>query len=315
MNSVAHCFSQSSRSRLMLQIFLGYTIAVILWGAWVRISNSGAGCGDHWPLCQGAVVPLGHGGRTWVEFGHRLMTGLFGIAVMAIAVWHWRPLRGSSIGRSSIVALLLATLSEVLIGRFLVVRGLVEDDDSLARIAVAALHLGNTYVLIAAVVGILFAVSCGAGAIRFVRRPSVAALLAITALLIAGMTGAIAAVANTLYPSLSLAQGIRDDLSSAAPLAVQLRIFHPLLAAIAAAVTWKYAAGAPQAARHHKVLLILLGVQLLLGVLAILLAAPLALKLAHLAVSDLLWCALIYSVLIESTAPHAPALPLERNRG
>ena len=36
---------------------LGYNLLVIVWGAYVRASGSGAGCGNHWPLCNGVVVP------------------------------------------------------------------------------------------------------------------------------------------------------------------------------------------------------------------------------------------------------------------
>jgi len=36
---------------------LATNVAVILWGAYVRATGSGAGCGAHWPLCQGEVVP------------------------------------------------------------------------------------------------------------------------------------------------------------------------------------------------------------------------------------------------------------------
>ncbi len=35
---------------------LVYFIAVILWGTLVRATGSGAGCGDHWPLCNGTVM-------------------------------------------------------------------------------------------------------------------------------------------------------------------------------------------------------------------------------------------------------------------
>ena len=36
---------------------LGWNILVVLWGAYVRASGSGAGCGNHWPFCNGEVVP------------------------------------------------------------------------------------------------------------------------------------------------------------------------------------------------------------------------------------------------------------------
>jgi heme A synthase len=37
---------------------LAVTVVVIVWGAVVRATGSGAGCGSHWPLCNGVVVPL-----------------------------------------------------------------------------------------------------------------------------------------------------------------------------------------------------------------------------------------------------------------
>ena len=43
---------------------VAYNLAVILWGAYVRASGSGAGCGSHWPLCNGEVVPRAR----WASF-------------------------------------------------------------------------------------------------------------------------------------------------------------------------------------------------------------------------------------------------------
>ena len=51
---------------------LGYNILVILWGAYVRASGSGAGCGSHWPLCNGQVVPRAEQVGTLIEFAHRV---------------------------------------------------------------------------------------------------------------------------------------------------------------------------------------------------------------------------------------------------
>jgi len=69
------------------QILLGllfYTLLVILWGAWVRISHSGDGCGDTWPLCHGQMIPEAQQGKTWVEYSHRMMSGLFGLLILAL---------------------------------------------------------------------------------------------------------------------------------------------------------------------------------------------------------------------------------------
>jgi len=57
-------------------LVLVYTLLVILWGAYVRATGSGAGCGGHWPLCNGQVVPRSPAAETIIEYTHRLMSGL-----------------------------------------------------------------------------------------------------------------------------------------------------------------------------------------------------------------------------------------------
>ena len=69
---------------------LAYNVAVILWGAYVRASGSGAGCGNHWPLCNGVVVPLAPASATVIEFTHRLMSGTDVLAVGVLLVWAFR---------------------------------------------------------------------------------------------------------------------------------------------------------------------------------------------------------------------------------
>ena len=70
-------------SKVLFYFWL-YTLAVILWGAWVRISHSGDGCGNHWPLCSGDLIPNFSQTKTWIEYTHRLMTGLYGVVVVLI---------------------------------------------------------------------------------------------------------------------------------------------------------------------------------------------------------------------------------------
>ena len=52
-------------------VALAMTVLVIVWGAVVRATGSGAGCGSHWPLCNGDVVPLAPTVATIIEFVHR----------------------------------------------------------------------------------------------------------------------------------------------------------------------------------------------------------------------------------------------------
>ena len=68
-------------------ITLAVTIVVIVWGAVVRTTGSGAGCGSHWPLCNGGVVPLAPTTATIIEFTHRLTSGVAMILALVLALW------------------------------------------------------------------------------------------------------------------------------------------------------------------------------------------------------------------------------------
>ena len=60
---------------------VGYNVLVIVWGAVVRATGSGAGCGDNWPLCNGQVVPLNPRVATVIEF--TLIVSLIAVAAIA----------------------------------------------------------------------------------------------------------------------------------------------------------------------------------------------------------------------------------------
>src|SRR5258708_39175324 len=77
-----------------------YNVLVILWGALVRASGSGAGCGNHWPLCNGQVIPSLQSIHTIIEFTHRLMSGgVDGFVVLALVVWVFRASRRGDAAR------------------------------------------------------------------------------------------------------------------------------------------------------------------------------------------------------------------------
>src|ERR1041384_7439550 len=80
------------------------TLAVILWGAYVRASRSGDGCGAHWPLCNGSVMPDATHAKTLVEFAHRLTSGLAFLLVVALVVWAFRKFERGHPARSAAVA-------------------------------------------------------------------------------------------------------------------------------------------------------------------------------------------------------------------
>src|SRR5271167_1479156 len=65
----------------------GWNVAVIHWGALVRATGSGAGCGNHWPLCNGEVIPTSPRIATMIEFTHRAMTGGATITIFLLLLW------------------------------------------------------------------------------------------------------------------------------------------------------------------------------------------------------------------------------------
>ena len=69
---------------------LGFNLLVILWGAFVRATGSGAGCGSHWPLCNGEVLPRAPALATLIEFSHRLTSGVALLLVIGLVVGAWR---------------------------------------------------------------------------------------------------------------------------------------------------------------------------------------------------------------------------------
>src|SRR5690348_9803243 len=125
------------------------TLIVILWGAYVRASRSGDGCGAHWPLCNGTVVPSGTAPKTLVEFTHRLTSGLDGILIVGLVVWAFRRFPQGHVVRRGATLSFLFIVSESLIGAGLVLLRLVAENASIARAAYLSVHLINTFILIA----------------------------------------------------------------------------------------------------------------------------------------------------------------------
>ena len=80
---------------------LAYNIAVIVWGAAVRATGSGAGCGDHWPLCNGSVIQHYPTAATLIEFAHRASSGVALLAVVGLLVWTFRTAPRRHLARSA----------------------------------------------------------------------------------------------------------------------------------------------------------------------------------------------------------------------
>ena len=130
-------------------ITLAYTVGVILWGAFVRASRSGAGCGAHWPLCNGVVIPRDPSIETIIEFSHRLTSGLALIAVVVLLGWVWRSCAPGHPARRGAAWSVFFMLTEAAVGAGLVLFEYVAENESIARAQWMAAHLVNTFFLLA----------------------------------------------------------------------------------------------------------------------------------------------------------------------
>ena len=276
---------------------LVYNLAVVLWGAYVRTSGSGAGCGNHWPLCNGEVTPQSPGLKTMIEFTHRASSGPIDFLLVALlVVWAWRifpqrhPVRWGA-------ALSMAFLfTEALIGAALVLLGHVEKNASVNRAYSLSAHLLNTLTLIAFLTLTAWWAE-GHPAPASSRRPAWLAGISLGLVMLLGMTGAIAALGDTLFPVQSLAAGLAQDWDASANIFLKLRALHPLIAAGTGAWLLFYAfssARRREDARTQAWIVIgCLAAQLSAGILNLLLLAPTWMQLVHLLLADLLWISLV----------------------
>lgn len=275
------------------------TLLVIVWGAVVRATGSGAGCGSHWPLCNGDVVPLEPTVATMIEFVHRVTSG----GVMLMTVWLVVLARraypaGSQVRRWAWIFLAFM-LIEAAIGAGIVLLELVADNASALRAGYVGGHLVNTLLLVGAIVSMLW----------WAQRPDAhvgpratarGLSIALIGMLVVASTGAIVALGDTLFPHASLAEGIAADFDPTAHFLIRLRIWHPVAAvALAGWVLWMAwlhpALQTMGQARVRRFIVMAVLTQSALGVINLLLLAPLTLQMAHLFVSNLLWIPLVWA--------------------
>ncbi|MBM4268598.1 MAG: heme A synthase [Deltaproteobacteria bacterium] len=291
---------------------LGFTLFVILWGAFVRATGSGAGCGSHWPLCNGEVVPRAPALATVIELTHRLTSG---VALLLVAALAWLARRRFEAGHPARRAAnwsLFFMVTEALIGAGLVLFEYVADDARVGRGAWVAGHLLNTFLLVAAQT-LCAAWASGLEAPSLDGRSGIAAILAaaFVAVLVLAVSGAITALGDTLFPAATLAEAKAQTVSPSAHLFVRLRIWHPTLAvvvgillAIAAAAAMS-ASPRPPVKRWAGAVVGLYALEMAVGLANVWWLAPVSLQLVHLLLADLIWIALL--LLAASTLAREPA--------
>ncbi|HVQ42941.1 MAG TPA: COX15/CtaA family protein [Vicinamibacterales bacterium] len=269
-------------------ITLGATVAVILWGAVVRATGSGAGCGSHWPFCNGVVLPLAPATATIIEFTHRLTSGAAMILAVVLALWARRVFPAGHRARAWALWSLIFMLVEAAIGAGIVLLGLVEGNASALRAGYIAVHLTNTMFLMGAMTGTIRMGTAGTKE-RTPRTKSTsgtARVLALALMIVVAAAGAVVALGDTLFPHASLAEGIAADLDPTSHFLIRLRLWHPVLAvgtAILAVVSFR-----------STLVTTLVIAQAGLGVMNVLMLAPLPLQMAHLLGSSVLWIAMVW---------------------
>jgi heme a synthase len=294
-------------------VVVGYNVLVILWGALVRATGSGAGCGNHWPLCNGQVIPLSPGLHTVIEFTHRCMTGGSIFVVIGMLVWTFRGTAKGQAARVFAVVSTVLLVNEAFLGALLVKLGYVTGNQSIGRVILLSIHLSNTLLLLAALTltarllatGQLWRELGDGGAKK------VWAFVGLAATLIVGVSGSLAALGDTLFPASSLRAAFVQDFAEGSPWLLRLRGVHPVSAVIAAIfVFWLLAqARRAGATRLAGWVLALLGFQFALGLADVLLLAPVWMQILHLLGADLYWVALVTlaSVVVWSGSPSRDA--------
>jgi len=264
-------------------ITLGYNILVILWGALVRATGSGAGCGANWPSCQGEFIPLTNQLETMIEFAHRASSGLALLLVLGLVIWAFRSFIPGHRARRAATWSMIFILIEALVGAGLVLFELVAENSSIARAVIISVHLANTFLLLGALTFTALW-STGPVAVQWKMEQRFWLFLSMLSLIVLGMTGAITALGDTLFP-LSVA---RERITN--HFLIELRVWHPVLAVFLGAFV---AFIAHRTGTHHRMLswrlIGLIGIQFIFGLMNIWLKAPVWMQMIHLLFADLIW--------------------------
>jgi len=261
---------------------------LIVLGAVVRISGSGMGCGDHWPLCNGHLFPPLEDIPTVIEWSHRLVAAVVSILVVALAFYGWR-LRGAGSQepgvRAAYIAVVLLVV-QVLLGAVTVKTGLTP--------TLVVLHLATAMLLLAALIA--------AARAPWILAPGSRLLLGLTfiTLVFGALTANLGATAACGGFPLCNGQIIPTGGSLAA-----IHWTHRLLAyALAGYLVWMVVRSAD---RRAWGLLAIVALQIAIAATMIQLGFPGALQAAHAAAGAGVWAMVVIAAVRPATNPAVAA--------
>ena len=297
--------SQTWFSRYAWGVLL-WNVLVALWGAYVRATGSGAGCGSHWPTCNGEIIPRSPQVETLIEFTHRATSGLAFLSVLLLLFLALRLFPKGHPVRLGAGLSFFFMVTESLVGASLVLFGWVADNVSAERAVVQMVHLANTYFLLAALALTAWWASGGAP-LRLRGQGAVgwALLLGLLALLFLGMSGAVTALGDLLFPVRNTLEALERSLTPGEHFLVRLRVLHPLIAVsvglyvVFAGFLVAHLRPSEASRRLAQGLAYLYGVQLLAGLVNVWLKAPVWMQLLHLFLAYAVW--LLFVLLMASS--------------
>ncbi|MFM9872842.1 MAG: heme o synthase [Fimbriimonadaceae bacterium] len=282
------------------------TVVVILFGAFVRASLSGDGCGTGWPMCENSFVPVGAQLKTYIEASHRISTEILWLIVGGFLIWAYRLFEKGHPARKATLGAFVFTTISGLIGAILVIFKLVTHDTSLARAITMPMHLLNTFALMAALCLMVYFAKGGRvvgfgghGGLGSAFKWTMGSFFAL------GMTGAISAMGKTAYATkLASANTFMERVqmhvgSDASPL-LKGGLLHPLMAMAAGLVLLftcrlamdQRAGNAEVETWSRRTIWLYLG-QMAFGTMNLVASAPIWMQLTHLALALANWIALV----------------------
>jgi len=285
---------------------LGFMVFIVLEGAVVRATGSGAGCGNHWPLCNGEVIPHHPRLATIIEFVHRQLTTVCSLLVVGLIAGTFLTRPSGHRARRAVVWTGALLLTEAFLGAVLVKGGYVEANASDMRVLMQCIHFTNTMLLLAALTVTWWWLRDRPGPTGLPAHVRPAAWIALASTIVVGATGSVAALADTLFPSVSLRTAFAQDFAAQAPLIVRMRWLHPAAAIVGlvCALVLANLLRGPTTRSIARTLLVLIAAQFVLGIADVVLLAPTWMQVLHLLGADLYWIALIAACASVLAAPH-----------
>ena len=282
-------------------VTLIWHVVTILAGTVVRATGSGDGCGSHWPLCNGEVLPVAPSIKTIIEFTHRRVSAFDGLLVLITVGLVGFRFRFRHTATHAALVMLVLTGLEAWIGKYIVNAGLVAENKSMFRAIWMSLHLVNTFFLLTASAITAWCAS-NRPSIRLRNQGPVLATILLTfiTMIVLGISGAITALGDTLYPASSHDEVMRLARADNAPAILRLRILHPYIAlssgcfVVIVAAMLKHLRPCRDTARWSNIVVWLFVVQTAVGGLNVWLKAPVFMQVGHLLLADAVWVAMVF---------------------